>query len=136
MGGIVGGGETVQTFEAEAAFGEALVVVKGTGSLQVKLPAAANAGSIVGVSNMAGDPADAKYALPSVITRGPAEATAAAAVNIGQYVKIHGVTGKVTPIGGEASGTVVQVVGRALTPAAGDLSRFTLDVSPFQYQIN
>ena len=73
----VGGGQTIRTFQAEAAFGAALAVIKGTGANQVKLPTAANLAAL-GISGLAGDPADVKPLNVPVITQGEAEATGGA----------------------------------------------------------
>ena len=128
--------EVIETFEAEAAFGAELALIKGTSGRQVKLPAAANE-QAVGISGLAGDPAgtgvDAQKKKPPVIVFGRARATAGAAIAIFERVKILDATGKLTPIGGEAGGSTVQVVGTAVQAAAADGDTFDMIVNPYEF---
>ncbi len=127
----VGGGQTIRTLQAEAAFGAALAVIKGTGANQVKLPAAANVAAL-GISGLAGDPADAKKLNVPVITQGEAEATAGGVIAVGDRVRIEDSTGRLVVVGGEAVGAVVETVGRAMSAAAADGDPFALMVDPDQ----
>ena len=107
---VVGGGQTVRTFDAEAAFGSSLALIKGTGANQVKLPAAANV-AIVGISGLAGGPAgtgkDAQKVKPPIITQGEADVTAGGVFAVGDMLRVASVDGTVdeqivdlAPLGG------------------------------------
>ena len=119
----VGGGQTVRTLEAEAAFAAGLALIKGAGATQVKLPTGANV-PIVGISGLPGDPAgtglDAQKQKPPVITQGEADVTAGGAFAVGDLLRVAGATGKLVKVGGEAVGALVNVVGRAMQAAAAD----------------
>jgi len=125
------GGEIVLTQKAEGgAIGADLAVIQGTAADQVKLPAALG-DRAKGVTALAA--AAAGKSLP-VIILGPAVGTAAAAITAGSFVKVAGATGKLQAVGGETGGTVVEVVGIALTSAAADGDKFDLVAVPFRYK--
>ncbi len=71
-----------------------------------------------------------------LVRRGRFPLIAAGAIALGVYVKIGDTFGRVTAVGGEAAGTVVQVVGQALnvTGAANDIVE--VDIAPFAYTHN
>lgn len=125
------GGEIVLTQKAEGGTIDAdLAVIQGTAADQVKLPTAAGerAKGITALKASA-----AGKALP-VIVLGPAVAAAAAAITAGSFVKVAGSSGKLQEVGGESAGTLVEVVGIALTSASADGDRFDLLVTPFRYK--
>ncbi len=125
------GGEIVLTQKAEGGAIDAdLAVIQGTAADQVKLPTAAGerAKGITALKASA-----AGKALP-VIVLGPAVGTAAAAITAASFVKVAGSSGKLQAVGGETAGTVVEVVGIALTSASSDGERFDLLVTPFRYK--
>lgn len=125
------GGEIVLTQKAEGgAIAADLAVIQGTNDDQVKLPTAAG-DRAKGITALQADAAG--KAIPVVLS-GPAVGTAAAAVNPGRFVKVAGATGKLQEVGGEAAGTIVEVVGIALTSAAADGDKFDLVVVPFRYK--
>ncbi len=128
----IGGGQTVRTFEAEAAFGQGLAVVKGTGDNQAKLPGAANVAAL-GIAYLAGDPADPKRRHVGVVTQGEVDVVAGGAFAPGDPLRVAGPSGKLVKVGGEAVGEPVKVIARAMETAAGDgdqvaalISQFTL----------
>ena len=124
------GGEVVLTQKAEGgAIAADLAVIQGAAADQIKLPAALG-DRAKGITGLAADAAG--KAIP-VILAGPAVGTAGAAVTAGGFVKVAGVTGKLTPVGGEAGGITVEVVGIALTSAAADGDKFDLLVAPSRY---
>ncbi|MFQ5926175.1 MAG: hypothetical protein ACE5MH_01940 [Terriglobia bacterium] len=126
------GGEIVLTQKAEGgAIAADLAVIQGTNDDQVKLPAAAG-DRAKGITALKADAAG--KALP-VIIQGPAVGTASAAISAGSFVKVVGATGKLVAVGGEAAGTVIEVVGIALTGAAADGDPFDLLVVPFRYKV-
>ncbi len=92
------------------------VVVQDTTAGDCKLPAAANAGSILGVTVH-----DQLTQNRSVTVRkaGIAEVVAAGAIVVGSPVNIHGATGKVKALS-EVTGTKIQCLGFAETAAAAD----------------
>jgi len=125
------GGEIVLTQKAEGGAIEAdLAVIQGTAADQVKLPTAAGerAKGLTALKASA-----AGKALP-IIVLGPAVGTAAAAITAGSFVKVAGSSGKLQAVGGESAGTMVEVVGLALTSASADGDRFDLLVAPFRYK--
>lgn len=124
------GGEIVLTQKAQGgAIGADLAVIQGTNPDQVQLPAAAG-DRAKGITALGA--AAAGKALPLVIL-GPAVGTAASAITAGTFVKVAGATGQLQAVGGEAAGTVVEVVGLALTAAAAAGDNFDLAVVPFRY---
>ena len=124
------GGEIVLTQKAEGgAIAADLAVIQGTAADQVKAPAAAG-DRAKGITGLAADAAG--KAIP-VILAGPAVGIAAAAITAATFVKVDGASGKLTPVGGEAASTVVEVVGIALTSAAADGDKFDLLVAPSRY---
>ncbi|MFQ5664606.1 MAG: hypothetical protein ACE5HL_12340 [Terriglobia bacterium] len=124
------GGEIVLTQKAEGgAIGADLAVIQGTNPDQIALPAAAGARA-KGITALKADAAG--KAIPIVIL-GPVVGTAAAAISAGSFVKVAGTTGQLQAVGGEVGGTVVEVVGIALTAAAVAGDNFDLAVVPFRY---
>lgn len=92
------------------------VVVHGAASGRAKLPTAANAGGILGVtvhgqSRQGGHVAVRKAGIARVVAAGP--------VAIGQPVNVAGTTGKVKAVD-EAPGAAVEILGFAETAAAAD----------------
>lgn len=125
------GEEIVLTQKAEGGAIEAdLAIIQGTVADQVKLPVAAG-DRAKGVTALKADAAG--KAIP-VIIAGPAVGTASGAITAGSFVKVAGSSGKLTAVGGEAAGTVVEVVGLALTGASADGDRFDVLVAPFRYK--
>lgn len=94
----------------------ARVVVADTASGTCKLPAAANAGAILGVTVHAQSESGRSV---TVRKNGIADVTAAGAIAAGAPVNIHGATGKVKAVS-ESSGTKVQCLGFAETAASAD----------------
>jgi hypothetical protein len=99
------------------------VVVQGTGAREVKNPAAANEGRISGVVEHVDHRDGANGSGVSVRTLGEAECLAASAIAVGDPVNIADAAGRVKAVGGEAAGTVINLVGDAVTAAtaAGDI---------------
>lgn len=124
------GGEVVLTQKAEGgALAADLAVIQGTAADQIKAPAAAG-DRAKGITALAADAAG--KAIP-VVMSGPAVGTAGAAVTAGSFVKVAGASGKLIDVGGESAGVTVEVVGLALTSAAGDGDKFDLLVAPSRY---
>ncbi len=124
------GGEIVLTQKAEGgAIAADLAVIQGTAADQVKLPAATG-DRAKGITALKADAAG--KAIP-IIIGGPAVGTAAAAITAGSFVKVAAASGKLQAVGGEATSTVVEVVGIALTSASADGDRFDLLVAPSRY---
>ena len=96
--------------------GAYLVLVQDTAAGQAKLPAAANAGAILGVTVHSQSLEGANVAVRKA---GIARVTAAGAVSVGAPVNIAGVSGKVKAIS-EATGTKINCLGFAETAAAAD----------------
>ena len=92
------------------------VVMQGTAAGECVLPAAANAGSILGVT-VHGQSSSGRNV--SVRKAGIAEVVAAGAITVGSPVNVHGTTGKVKAIS-ESTGTKVNCLGFAETPASSD----------------
>lgn len=92
------------------------VLVAGTGPGEVKRPAAANAGKIIGVAGH--DEANTRDV--SVYNWGVMNLVAASAIAVGDYVNIADAEGRVKTVS-EAAGVVVFVVGiaRGAASAAG-----------------
>lgn len=92
------------------------VVVQGGAAGECKLPAAANAAAILGVTVHTQSVAGRSI---SVRKAGIAEVVASGAVTPGQPVNVHGNTGKVKSIS-ESPGTKVNCLGFAETGSASD----------------
>ena len=108
------------------------VVVQGTNAYECKLPTAANAGSILGVTAEAQSTQNKQV---RVQTAGVARITAADAISVGDPVNIHGTTGKVKTVN-EATGTLVNVVGQALTAASADGDVIEVALNFDKYQVS
>lgn len=91
-------------------------VVQGTDAGECKLPGAANAGAILGVTVHSQSRQGANVAVRKA---GIARVAAAAAIGVGAPVNIAGATGKVKAID-ETTGTKVQCLGFAETAAGAD----------------
>ncbi len=120
------GGETVLTRKSEGgAIGADLAVVKGTTDNDAKLPTAAG-DRATGITALAVDAAG--KAIP-VIIFGPAVGTASEAIAPGEPLEVADTAGKLRPA---APGAAVNanIVGIALTTAAGDGDKFDLLVVP------
>lgn len=96
--------------------GAYLVVVQGTNPGEAKLPTAANAGSILGVTVHSQALEGANVAVRKA---GIARVKAAGAITVGAPVNIHGTTGKVKAIS-ETAGTAIECLGFAETASAAD----------------
>ncbi|MEN6625217.1 MAG: hypothetical protein ABFD69_03200 [Candidatus Sumerlaeia bacterium] len=96
--------------------GAYLVVVQGTNAGEAKLPAAANAGSILGVTVHSQALEGANVAVRKA---GIARVKAAGAISVGAPVNIAGTTGKVKAIN-ETAGTKIECLGFAETAASAD----------------
>lgn len=94
----------------------AVVVVQGANPGDCKLPTAANATSILGVTVHAQPLQGQNVAIRKA---GIARVTAASAISVGAPVNIAGASGKVKTIS-EATGTKVQCLGFAETAASAD----------------
>ncbi|MBI3737207.1 DUF2190 family protein [Candidatus Sumerlaeota bacterium] len=92
------------------------VVVQGNSPGEAKLPAAANAGKILGVTVHSQTRRGANVAVRKA---GIARVTAAGAIDAGAPVNIAGATGKVKAID-EASDSHIECLGYAETAAAAD----------------
>jgi hypothetical protein len=92
------------------------VVVQGTNAGECALPAAANAGAILGVTVHSQALANQSVAVRKA---GIARVVAAGVIALGAPVNIAGNTGKVKAIN-EAGGTKINCVGFAETAASGD----------------
>ncbi len=92
------------------------VVVQGAAAGQCRLPAAANAGSILGVSVHA---QSAQNQSVAVRKAGIARVAAASAIAVGAAVNIAGASGKVKAID-ETAGATIECLGFAETAAAAD----------------
>lgn len=99
-----------------AGLGAWLAVVQGASAHEAKLPAAANAGSILGVTTFS---QDLQGAPVTVRKAGIARVVAAGAVSPGDPVNLAGTSGKVKAID-EAAGTHVNCLGFAETAASAD----------------
>ncbi|MFP4382082.1 MAG: hypothetical protein ACLFUS_16395 [Candidatus Sumerlaeia bacterium] len=95
--------------------GVGLVVVQGTNAGECQLPAAANAGSILGVTTHSQSLQNQNV---SVRKAGIARAIASGAINVGDPVNIAGASGKVKAV--SESGAQVNCLGFAETAAAAD----------------
>lgn len=96
--------------------GAYLVVVQGTNPGEAKLPGAANAGSILGVTVHSQALEGANVAVRKA---GIARVKAAGAIGVGAPVNIAGTSGKVKAID-ETAGTAIECLGFAETAAAAD----------------
>lgn len=96
--------------------GAYLVVVQGTNPGEAKLPGAANAGSILGVTVHSQALEGANVAVRKA---GIARVKAAGAISVGAPVNIAGTSGKVKAID-ETAGTAIECLGFAETAAAAD----------------
>lgn len=96
--------------------GAYLVVVQGTKAGEAKLPAAANAGAILGVTVHSQTLQGANVAVRKA---GIAKVVAAGPISVGAPVNIAGASGKVKAVS-ESAGTKVNCLGFAETAAAGD----------------
>lgn len=92
------------------------VVVQGAETGQAKLPAAANAGAILGVTVHSQSRQTGHVAVRKA---GIARVAAASAIPVGAPVNVAGASGKVKAVN-EAPGTLVQCLGFAETPATAD----------------
>jgi len=92
------------------------VVVQGTETGQANLPAAANAGALLGVTVHSQSRQGGHVAVRKA---GIARVTAASAIAVGAPVNVADATGKVKAID-ESTGTAVQCLGFAETLATGD----------------
>lgn len=119
----------VQTFIAETtAIGANLIVVFGTSDTQVKLPGAAEAGAIAGITITA---AAAAGDIVDVCMLGWAELVVlAASPNIakGDAISIHGTTGKGRQW---TAANAKHAVGYAAEAATADNVRIAVSVNPF-----
>lgn len=70
----------------------------------------------------------------AVVRRGRFPMLAAGAIADRAFVKIADTTGRVTAVGGEAAGTIVNVVGQAMHPAAAANDYVYVDIAPFVYK--
>ncbi|MCE5228772.1 DUF2190 family protein [bacterium] len=102
--------------EETSGVGAYLVVVQGTNPGEAKLPAAANAGSILGVTVHSQALEGANVAVRKA---GIARVKAAGAISVGAPVNIAGTTGKVKAIS-ETAGTKIECLGFAETASAAD----------------
>jgi hypothetical protein len=96
--------------------GAYLAVVQGTNAGEAKLPGAANAGSILGLTVHSQSLEGANVAVRKA---GIAKAVAAGAIDVGAPVNVAGATGKVKAID-EATDTKINCLGFAETPASAD----------------
>jgi hypothetical protein len=96
--------------------GAYLVVVQNTNAGEAKSPAAANAGSILGVTVHGQTLQGANVAVRKA---GIAKVTAAGAISVGAPVNVAGASGKVKAID-ETTGTKINCLGFAETAAAAD----------------
>lgn len=96
--------------------GAYLVVVQGANAGEAKLPAAANAGGMLGVTVHSQSRQGAHVAVRKA---GIARVTAAGAIGLGAPVNIDGTSGKVKAID-EAATTHIECLGFAETAAAAD----------------
>ena len=92
------------------------VAVQGTNAGEAKLPAAANAGKILGVTVHSQSLQGSNVAVRKA---GIAKVIAAGAIAVGVPVNVAGTSGKVKAIS-ESSGTAVNCLGFAETAAAAD----------------
>lgn len=116
------------TFTAEGDITEGAVVVKGTADTQVKLPASAGAGAIVGVALADAESEDEVVVRVSGLA---SVVTTAAAVTTGAFVTIAAAAGTVVA-GTQPTGTdVVNVVGRAVSGVDSEGGTITIDVAPW-----
>ena len=102
--------------ETSGGVGAYLAVVQGTTAGSAKLPAAANAGAILGVSVHSQSIQGANVAVRKA---GIAKVTASGAITVGAPVNIDGTTGKIKAID-EAADTKINCLGFAETAAAAD----------------
>ncbi len=72
----------------------------------------------------------------SIVRKGRFPLIAAGAIADRAYVKIADTFGRVTAVGGEAAGTVVNVIGQALHPTSAVNDTVQVDVAPFSYTHN
>lgn len=119
----------IETYAQEGAtIPAAVIVVEGTADGQAKLPAAADAGGILGVTKYAGTGAGADL---EVVTHGIVDLLVkAAGTNIarGDAIAIHGTTG----YGKKSDLTNAKhVLGYALEPATADDVMISVRISPF-----
>lgn len=126
---VVSNTQTRRTFVVETAFAEGIGVVAGAAAGQVKAPTGAGQ-KCVGLAYTKGDPTDAKYAKASVTTRG--EELAVSGGIVAQFARVKlDANGKVVAVGGEASGSQVEVVGIAMDAATAADQRIAVDFDPF-----
>jgi hypothetical protein len=113
------------------------VVVQGTGAREVKNPAAANAGRISGVVEHTDHRDGADGSDVAVRTLGEVEVLAASAIAVGDPINIADVQGRVKAVGGEAAGTIINLVGDAVTAAtaAGDIVTVDLQRRNHRYTV-
>lgn len=117
---IVTNQEIVPFNQETASIGAHLIVVEGTADGQVKLPGGADAGGIVGITQLAGNAtADTRIL---VVTGGYAELFVKAAgtsIARGDYLSIHGTSGmgkKAAP----AAGVNTFIAAKAMEAATAD----------------
>lgn len=70
----------------------------------------------------------------AIVRRGRLPMTAAGAIADRAFVKIADTTGRVTAVGGESAGTIVNVIGQAMHPAAAVNDFVYVDIAPFVYK--
>jgi len=102
--------------EDATGVGAYLAVVQGTGAGGAKLPGAANAGAILGVTVHSQSLAGANVAVRKA---GIARVKAAGVIALGAPVNVAGTSGKVKAID-EAQGTKINCLGFAETAAGAD----------------
>lgn len=102
--------------EEEDGVGAHLVVVHGSAAGAAKLPEAANAGGLLGVTTHAQSREGGGVAVRKA---GIARVVAAGAVSLGAPVNVAGASGKVKAVD-EATDTKIECLGFAETPASAD----------------
>lgn len=121
--------QIVRTYEAEGgAIGAGVIVVWGTSENQVKLPGAADAGAIVGITLTAAAAAGDQI---EVVRAGSADLVvnaAGTAIVKGDPIAIHGVTGR-----GKKSDltNAKHVLGYAEEPASADAVSIAVEIHKF-----
>jgi hypothetical protein len=70
----------------------------------------------------------------AIVRRGRFPMLAAGAIADRAFVKIADTSGRVTAVGGEAAGTIVNVVGQAMHPASAVNDYVFVDIAPFVYK--
>jgi hypothetical protein len=102
--------------DQSSGVGAYLVVVQGTSAGEAKLPGAANAGAILGVTVHSQSIQGANVAVRKA---GIARVTAAGAIGVGAPVNVAGTSGKVKAID-EVADTKINCLGFAETAAGAD----------------